>query len=110
VTLNITAVDQRADGYLSVAPCGSEAGVSNVNHVSGHTTAKAVAVATIGDEGPADLCVSTFAETDIVVDVTGWFGLPGALAGGRLAPVRPARLIVANLAFVPLASTARSAS
>lgn len=99
VTLNLTATEAEGDGYLTAYPCGSTPPLaSNVNYRDdGPAISNAVVVATTldieGDDLATSICVSTYADTHIVVDATGWFGLPLAVRGGRTVPVAPTRLV-----------------
>ena len=69
--VNITAVNPRAAGYLTVFPCGeSQPGTSNSNFVTGRTIANSTYIG-IGTNG--ELCIYSSAATDLLVDVFGWF-------------------------------------
>ncbi len=95
VTLNVTAVDPKAAGYLTVFPCDAAPPLaSSVNFGAAQTVANAVTVAVSADER---LCVSAYAETDLVIDVTGWFGRAAMTSGNRMAPVPPTRLLDTRL-------------
>jgi hypothetical protein len=77
VVATITAVDPCRDGYLSVYPGACTDGpplASTVNYVTGRTTANLAVTAL----GAGKLCVYSYAPTDVLVDVTGWFGPAGA--------------------------------
>ena len=83
--LNVTAVGASGPGYLTVFPCGEERPLaSNVNYRSAVAVPNAV-VAKVGDGGR--VCVYSSSETDLVVDVNGWFG-----AGAPLSSLTPARV------------------
>ncbi|MEO8267097.1 MAG: hypothetical protein ABI706_16455 [Ilumatobacteraceae bacterium] len=79
-TVNITAVDPRADGFVSVLP-GPCAGVSlppttsNLNVTTAHDAA---ASATVG-LGAGQLCVYSSTETDVVVDLQASHGSTGTV-------------------------------
>lgn len=86
--VNITAVSPSGWGFLTAFPCTDGVpDTSNVNYVGGQI----VSNNTIAALSPAgQLCVWTYAETDILVDVTGWLGANGA---SRLTPVGPNRVV-----------------
>ncbi len=70
VTLNVTAVDARGPGFLTVYPCnGPRPNASSVNYVAGAIVANTV-VTKLDPNG--HVCVFTYASTDLVVDVNGW--------------------------------------
>ncbi len=86
VVANITIVGPDAPGYATVYPCTAQVpDVSVLNHATGQTVANS-AIATLSAQG--DVCVYTYAATDILVDVTGWLGPSG---GSRMVPVGPTR-------------------
>ncbi len=69
VSLNITATDAAADGYLTVFRCGdAEPYASAVTYAFGAAAPNAVVVAP-SPEGT--VCITTFAPVDVVVDITG---------------------------------------
>ena len=71
VTLNVTAVGARADGFVTVWPCGEAMpDASNLNFAAGQTIANSV-VSKVGDGGR--VCVFTSAATDLLVDIAGAF-------------------------------------
>jgi hypothetical protein len=71
VVLNVTVDDPGDDGFLTVFPCGSpRPNASNVNYFEGETIPNAV-VAKLGVGGK--VCIYTFAATDLLVDVNGYF-------------------------------------
>ncbi len=72
VAINVTAVSPSAAGFITVWPCGAAMPVaSNVNFVAGSVVANGV-VAPIGANG--SVCLYTNQQSDILVDVLGWFG------------------------------------
>ena len=86
VVLNVTAVGAGADGYVTVWPCDeAHPDTSHVNHRAGEVTANAV-LAKVARDGT--VCLGTLAETDLLVDVSG-FAPPGASP----RPVVPSRLL-----------------
>ncbi len=88
VALNVTAVNPVAAGYLRVWPCASpEPETSSVNYMrAGAVEPNGVVVPVIGT---GEVCVSSLVETDVVVDVAGWFdsGVRGA-SGARIVDTR----------------------
>jgi glucose/arabinose dehydrogenase len=84
--LNVTVTNPRAAGYLRVYPCGAEQAVSNVNYQAGETVANLAAVKL----SSGDVCFRSYAATDLVVDLAGWYA-PGAKA--RLSAPAPTRLL-----------------
>jgi hypothetical protein len=95
VTLNVTAVHPAADGFLQVFPCtpGGVA-VSSVNYTADlPATPNQV---TVGLHDGAHVCVSTYAATDVLLDVAGWWGASGtsfvSVAPTRVHDTRPSGL------------------
>jgi subtilisin family serine protease len=77
--LNVTVTNPVAAGFVTVYPCGSTLpNASSVNFATGQTVANAV-VSQIGTAG--QICVYTPVQTDLVVDVTGWFSGSGGFTG-----------------------------
>jgi hypothetical protein len=92
VVLNVTVVDPATAGFVTVYPCGTALpNASSVNFTAGATVANGV-VSKIGGNGR--VCVYSPAATDLVIDVTGWFGPTGGFAG-----VVPARLLESRPGF-----------
>jgi hypothetical protein len=85
--LNVTAVDPCAAGFLTVFPCGSPGPplASNVDYVSADVR-PSLAVARLGPGGRA--CIYSMVQTDVVVDLTGWFDAAGGARPVAAAPVR----------------------
>ena len=72
VSLNVTVTDPTAAGYVTVWPAGlTRPLASNVNFTAGQTVANAVPVG-VGDSGQISIYNSS-GDTDVVVDVTGWY-------------------------------------
>lgn len=84
--LTVTAVDPCAPGFLTVYDCGARPETSNVNYVVGRDTAGLVFVP---PDEHGDVCIHTYATTDVVVDVIGSFGGGGT----RFSPVGPTRWV-----------------
>ncbi|MFM2438201.1 MAG: hypothetical protein RLZ55_1020 [Actinomycetota bacterium] len=71
VALNVTAVGPSAPGHLRVYPCGTELpNASTLNFPAGQNVANA-SLTRVGIGGA--VCVYTVADTDVIVDVNGWF-------------------------------------
>ncbi|MAT07136.1 MAG: hypothetical protein CL424_19045, partial [Acidimicrobiaceae bacterium] len=78
VALNVTSVLPSAAGHLTVWPCGSSRPeTSSVNFVVGGVSPNAVVVPV---DATGKVCVWTFAETDVLVDVSAWFGDSASMA------------------------------
>ncbi|MBI4883830.1 MAG: hypothetical protein HY826_07220, partial [Actinobacteria bacterium] len=72
VVLNVTAVLPAAGGFVTVFPCGQAVpNASNLNFVVGDVIPNSV-LARVGDGGK--VCLYTSATTDLLVDVSGYFG------------------------------------
>ena len=70
-SLNITVVSPDAPGFITVWPCGLPRPLaSNINFEAGSTIPNGV-IASLGSDGAA--CLYSSVETDIVVDLAGWF-------------------------------------
>lgn len=83
--VNLTSTDPAADGYVTAFPCGSAPPpVSNLNHGAGGSVAN-LALVKLGPAG--ELCLTTYARTDVVVDLLGTYG-SGGLQFQAAAPVR----------------------
>ncbi|MBX7097667.1 MAG: hypothetical protein K1X89_08145 [Myxococcaceae bacterium] len=70
VTLNVTAVNPQAAGYLTVSPCGQRGTTSNGNLRPGRISATLVQVA---PSAGGQVCVFSTVATDLVVDLFGAF-------------------------------------
>lgn len=69
--LNVTAIDPRGQGYMTVYPCGKDRPLaSSLNYVAGDVVANDV-IAPIGRNG--HLCVYSSTGSDVVVDISGWY-------------------------------------
>ena len=85
VALNVPVVNPSRPGFVTVYPCDAARPVaSNVNFVGGQIVANGV-VAPLGASG--DICFFSSADTDIVVDIAGWFG------GDSFTGATPNRLV-----------------
>ncbi|HWL42391.1 MAG TPA: hypothetical protein VNQ73_05565 [Ilumatobacter sp.] len=71
VAVNLTATNAAAPGYLRAYPCGDTApATSSVNYFDAAPVAN-FAVVGVGEGGA--ICIFTLAESDVIVDVQGWF-------------------------------------
>jgi hypothetical protein len=88
-SLNFTAIPHVPIGYLSTYPTGQgQPVVSTLNAPTGAVTANA-AIIEAGANGSIDVYSSN--DTDLVIDVNGYFGAPGA-GGLALYTVTPCRV------------------
>ena len=88
-SMNITAVPRTALGYLTVWPSGQvQPLVSTLNATTGATTANG-AIIPAGNNG--DISVFAKNDTDLVIDVNGYFA-PPATGGLSLYDVLPCRI------------------
>jgi hypothetical protein len=71
IALNVTATHPDAPGYVAVYPCGTSPFVSNVNYRAGQEAAANLAVVKLPADGR--VCFKSFASTDVVVDLAGWY-------------------------------------
>ncbi len=87
VVLNVTAVGPVGEGYVTVFPCGAPLpDASNLNYTAGVVVPNAV-LSKLGTGGK--ICLFTYAKTDLLVDVSGYF--PDTTALNPL--VAPARVL-----------------
>lgn len=95
--LTVTVVKPAGWGFVTVFPCGSDVpGASNVNYTAGVTRAATV-FSKLG--GNNTVCVYSYADTDLLVDVTGVFydtSAFTALTPFRLADSRDSGRVTAN--------------
>ncbi len=84
--LNLTATEASGPGYVKVYPCGEENVISNVNYVAGQNVAN---LATVKVAPGGDVCFKSYADTQLVVDLAGWYA-PGAT--GSFTATEPIRL------------------
>jgi YVTN family beta-propeller protein len=103
VTANLVAVNPSGPGHLTVYPCGFDKPLASaLNYMPGVNIANEFTVP-IGDNG--DICIYTYAETDIVVDIYGYYiaGSGGTGATGPQGPAGPVNRIsdeqIATLAW-----------
>ena len=85
---SVTAVGPAAEGYLTAYPCSDRRPeTSTVNYVAGQVVANTTIAAL---SGTGQLCVWTSADTDLLVDITGWLGPTGS---SRFTPIGPTRVV-----------------
>jgi hypothetical protein len=73
VSLNVTATNTEAPGFITVFACGTMEEVSSVNfNGAGQTVANAV-IAPVSASGT--ICFYALNNTDLVVDINGWIGI-----------------------------------
>ena len=86
VAMNVTAVGPSQAGYFTVWPCGAPRPVaSNVNFTRGSTVANGV-ITSLGQGGA--VCLYSDQQSDVLVDVLGWFGGGGAPPFTGAVPAR----------------------
>jgi trimeric autotransporter adhesin len=86
VVLNVTVTNPQAPGFATVFPCGAPTpNASTINYDVGSTVAN-MTVSKIGVGGT--VCIYTSQESDLVVDVAGYFPL-----GSSYSALVPARLM-----------------
>ncbi len=92
--LDVVAVDADGpNGYVTVYPCGSPRPLaSNLNPRTGQATPNAVVLPV---DGTGRACLYTALATQLVVDVTGWFG-PGGESFHGIQPLRTIDTRTAN--------------
>lgn len=96
VVVNVTSVQARGDGYVSVVPQGSVPTTSTVNHLPGADVANRATVALA--RGQLDVHAAG-ATGNVVLDVVGWYG-PGGTA--VFTPVQPIRVADTRTAGGPI--------
>ncbi len=86
VTLNITATDAVAPGFLTVYPCGADRPeASNVNYLPGESIPNLV-MSKLSPTG--SICIYTLSEVDVLADVAAWFGVDEPAGLVELPPQR----------------------
>jgi hypothetical protein len=84
VSMNVTVAGARAEGFVTVFPCGLRKEVSSLNFVKGQTVPNAV-IAPVSPDGK--VCFYANVDVDLLADVNGWFG-----SGSGFTPVDPLRV------------------
>ena len=91
VSLNVTATNASATGYITVYPCGSRPEISSLNFDTGDTVPNAV-VARLSNSGT--LCFYSNVAVDIIADING-----SLLDGNGFNPTAPSRLFDTRSGF-----------
>lgn len=87
VAVNLVGVSPDTDGWIRAFPCDkAEPGVSSVSARRYRAVSNSVIVPVAAD---GTICLSTMMKTDVVLDVTGWFGAAG---GSEFVPIEPIRM------------------
>jgi hypothetical protein len=85
VALNVTVVSPDSAGFVTVYPCDvARPLASNVNYTAGQIVPNGV-IAPVSANG--EVCIFSQADTDVVVDLAGWF------PGGAFTAATPQRLV-----------------
>jgi hypothetical protein len=71
VSLNVTAIDPAADGFITVYACGARPNASSLNYASHRTVANAV-IAPV-DPATGNVCFFSSQPVHLAVDLNGWF-------------------------------------
>ncbi|WP_158717205.1 PKD domain-containing protein [Streptomyces sp. NRRL F-4474] len=88
VALNVTVTGPGEAGHLSVFPGGGNVPItSNLNFTAGQTIANAVIVP-VGPDGTINIRNGSWAGTDVIVDVVGYYSADSKAAYMGLRPVR----------------------
>ncbi len=87
--LNVTAIDPCGSGFVTVYPCAASAPplASNVNYVAREARPNLV-IARLSSNGRA--CIYSMVQTDVAVDLMGWFA---AGTGDRAVAAPPVRVL-----------------
>lgn len=107
--LSVVAVGPTGPGFLTMFPCtSSRPTASTVNFVAGQVIAN-TAIATLSASG--QVCIYAHAQTDVVVDVTGWLGQSSGSKFNAVGPTRvmDTRIGLGGAGRLPAGGTARVA-
>lgn len=100
-SLNVTVVPKVLLGFLTTFPCGqTQPFVSTLNSIDGRVKA-AAAIVPAGTNG--GLCIFVTDDTDVVLDINGYFVPATDASALAYYPVTPCRLVDTRLAPGPLA-------
>lgn len=100
-SVNVTVVPHGILGFLTAFPCGQPLPLaSTLNAIDGRIKA-AAAVIPAGTNG--SLCFFSTGETDLVLDINGYFVPNTSTTALAFFPVTPCRLVDTRLATAPLA-------
>ncbi len=98
-SLNVTVVPHEALGFLTTFPCGQSQPLVSTLNSDGRVKAVA-AIVPAGTNG--DVCVFVTNDTDVVLDINGYFVPDSDPASLAFFPVTPCRLVDTRLAAGPL--------
>jgi hypothetical protein len=100
-SVNVTVVPHGILGFLTAFPCGQPLPLaSTLNSIDGRIKA-AAAIIPAGTNG--SLCFFSTGETDLVLDINGYFVPNTSTTALAFFPVTPCRLVDTRLATAPLA-------
>lgn len=129
VALNLTAADPASGGFVTAYPCGHRPVVSSLNTYPLETRPNSVVVP-LSPTG--SVCLYTTVDTDLVIDVNGYFTTAGSrqfaalrpiraldtresdprlnagMGGARLVAGQPVRIVLAGQRGIPAGATAIS--
>jgi hypothetical protein len=89
-SLNVTVVPKGPLPFLTLWPTGQpQAGVSTLNSFAGNVVANA-AIVPAGTNGAVSVYVTN--ETDVILDINGYFDTPGAATSYSFYPATPCRV------------------
>ena len=83
VALNVTVTNPIKAGFVTVYPCGTRPNAAQLNHAAGATLSTSV-VAKLSSRG--SVCIFTLSDTDLIVDVNGFY--PEGTSFTATAPAR----------------------
>lgn len=96
VVLNVTAVNTRGGGYITIWPTGqARPTASNLNFIEGQTIPNLVTVR-LGAEDAIDV-FNASPQVDLLIDIVGWYAsdslqVAGSLPGSTYLPITPTRV------------------
>jgi lysophospholipase L1-like esterase len=88
VAVNVTSVDARGSGHLTVWPCGTDRPATSTLNIDADSVRSAQTIAALGRDD--ELCVFASVATDVLVDLQGVFSEG---SGDRFDPLLPARVL-----------------
>ena len=108
VALNVTAVEPVSAGWLRVWDCAApEPDTSSVNYMRPGVVEPNAVVVPLGPGSTGEVCVRSLVESDVLVDVAGWFSAGTQAAAGRVLDTRPtAPLDTGEILRVPMLGAA----
>jgi RHS repeat-associated protein len=90
VAVNVTSIGSTGGGFLTVWGPGSRPNTSNVNYLTGATITN-LTITALSSTGTINIWAQT--QTDVIVDVVGWYATPTGQAGGELTAINPTRIL-----------------